>query len=136
MCYVSAHKKTWETYFGLGRTADQCLKDLLGEINCENMRGNYWAKDQEELYRVINLFSAFSITSRAIPMTQFAANRVDRDDAFWQDRLSNKIVDAHLWRPAYTPENVNKIVMLFEAMYPQEDFTWILAYANKFNAQL
>ncbi len=135
MCYVSATAAAWRKVFVKGRTLQQCLDDALAAENCENMRGNLWSRDQELLHNGINLTEGILYFNRAKEGTQFATKRVDRDNVFWYEDLVNGgagIVDAHLWRPGYTEENVQKIVALLHIIYPNEAFDWLWGYAAKF----
>jgi hypothetical protein len=136
ICYIAAAHKTWLQYFCDARfkSISELLNDLLGDVVCENMRGNFWSKDQDEAYRRINLFAGFELTNRAAEGTQFAKNRCDRDDAFWAERFMNQksFFDAHLWRPLYEQQNIEKLCRLIKMMYPQEPIDWILNYANNY----
>jgi len=131
MCYLYGHKKTWDTYFNQGRSVDKCLHELLGHIEVDNMRGNYWSKDQETAYNVISKapHKLFGRTQNGNP---HAYNRSDRDDAFWMERAHEKQLDAHLWRPPYEENNVEKIVSLLKIKYPYYTFDWVIEYATKF----
>ena len=132
MCYISATAGEWRRVFELnGKHYQDCLDKLLGDIECENMRGNYWGKDQEESYLRISQ-NRKTLINRALPETQFATKRVDRDDAFWRDRITPDLVDAHLWRPGYTDENFANILELIETMYPNEDLTWMVNYQQQY----
>jgi len=136
MCYITGVHDAFENAFGkYGNTLQQCLDNLLGGIECENMRGNYWGKDQETAYNEISLTNPL-LFDRARPGTQFASNRIDRDDSFWEERLTPDIIDAHLWRPGYLPENVDKIVRLLTFMYPNDDHNWVCDYATKYREHL
>ena len=140
MCYISAKVKDWRRAFNLrGFTYQQCLDGLLGDIDCDNMRGNYWAKDQEEAYFRISSSSALvniNLVDRARPGTQCGSNRIDRDDSFWEERLNLDVLDAHLWRPGYTEENFPKILKLLKYFYPNDDFKWLVDYTNAYKQLL
>lgn len=137
MCYISATVKDWRKAFDLeGKTYQQKLDELVGVIECEHFRGNQWSLDQGEAYRKINLTQWIFYEPRARPNTQFATHRVDRDDFYWRDRISSELVDAHLWRPGYEPNNFNNILELLLTMYPFEDFTWLVEYTKKYNELL
>jgi hypothetical protein len=136
MCYISAKVKDWRKAFNLhGKTYQQCLDETIGKEECENMRGNLWCRDQETAYNVISKQSS-CIFKRASPNTQFATHRVDRDDFFWRDRISNQLVDAHLWRPGYEPQNFANILELMQTMYPYEDFQWLIDYTEQYTKLL
>jgi len=140
ICYISAKVKDWRRAFNLRDfTYQQCLDGILGEIEAQHFRGNYWGKDQEEAYLRISSSSALvdvNLVDRARPGTQFATNRIDRDDSFWRERLSPDIIDAHLWRPGYTDENFPKILELLQYFYPNEDFTWLIDYTDQYKKLL
>jgi hypothetical protein len=136
MCYITGSSKTWKDAFGLhGKNYQQAIDELLGEIDCENMRGNYWSKDQEEAFNKINGLSN-NLISRTNGLTPFAQNRIDRDDSFWRDRLNFDVKDAHLWRPGYSEENFNKILELVKFFYPLDNFDWLIDYTNKYRELL
>lgn len=134
MCYISAPVKEWRRVFKLnGRTCQQLLDNLLGSIECENFRGNYWAKDQEEAYeKIISANPRVVEIPRARPGTQFASNRVDRDDINWRSYVNDDLVDAHLWRPGYTDQNFANIMELLQMKYPEENFQWLIDYRNEY----
>lgn len=52
MCYISAPAKDWRAVFG-DEPYQQKLDQLLGEIEGQEFRGNYWSKDQEEAFNKI-----------------------------------------------------------------------------------
>lgn len=148
ICYLTATVKQWRGTFNLYykvwegeegqmiigvKTYQQCLDELLGDIECENMRGNYWSKDQQEAHDKIfnNRFSHTEI-KRARPNTQFADHRVDRDDINWRSYVNDELIDAHLWRDGYTDENHANIMELMKMKFPDEDFTWLDNYRNEY----
>lgn len=132
ICYAYARTATWRSAFDLdGKTYQQCLDDLLGDLDAEHFRGNYWGKDQETLYNKVSRCMPILIP-RARPGTQFAANRVDRDDINWRAYVNDDLVDAHLWRPGYTDENFANIMELLTMKYPNEDFTWLRTYNEQY----
>lgn len=131
ICYAVAEKWLWKKLMNIGcKTIQECLDELLGNIECENMRGNYWGKDQETLWEKCHDF-AHKIP-RARPGTQFAQNRCDRDDINWRSYLGPDLIDAHLWRPGYTDENFANIMELLHYQYPNENFQWLIDYRNEY----
>ena len=138
ICYIYGTVKEWRNRFGInGKTYQQCLDDLLGDIEADHFRGNYWGKDQEEAYNKILGGSGHSTQiPRARPGTQFASNRVDRDDINWRAYVNDDLVDAHLWRPGYTEENFANIMELLTMKYPNEDFTWLRTYNEQYKQLL
>ena len=137
ICYGVANVGTWRKLIGEG-TPQQHLDRLLGHIECENMRGNFWAKDQETLYNLIqeNDEVDYRLHNRAKPGTQFATQRLDRDDSFILDRLSPDIWDYHCNRPGYEPQNFEKIMAILSYYFPHEDLSWINEYNEKFKQLL
>lgn len=131
MCYATGQVCAWRIAMGIAnRSYQECLDDLLGNIEAEHFRGNFWAKDQETLYNEV-LIHACEIP-RARPGTQFASNRIDRDDQFFMDRLSPDIIDYHMHRPGYTDENFEKILAVIKYFYPNEDLQWMRDYQKQF----
>jgi hypothetical protein len=132
MCYARSSVKGWRNKMNInGRSYQKCLDDLLGEIECESFRGNYWGKDQGELYLSNRSHPVIEVT-RARPNTQFADNRVDRDDQNWRSYVNDELTDAHLWRPGYSDENFPKILELLQIKYPKDDFKWLINYNNEY----
>lgn len=126
MCYIAAPLVGWRNFMQIdGRSVQQCLDDLLGPIQAENFRGNYWAKDQETAFKSLQVLP-FPIVRhlRAAEGTQFATRRADRDG--WQ--VNKDIIDAHLPRPGYTEDNFYNIYALFKEMYPSDDLAWMEKY--------
>jgi len=138
ICYISAPVKKWRMAFNIKEhTYQQCLDNLLGDIECENMRGNYWAKDQQTAHEVISVFDEIKIgLNRAKHNTQFADNRVDRDDVNWRAYVNEQLIDAHLWRPGYTEENFANIMELMTMKFPNEDFQWLIDYNEQYKKLL
>lgn len=132
MCYASGLALCWWEMFGYESISYQEMLDKhLAHENCENMRGNLWCRDQELLYNYMNKVPHNKI-SRARPGTQFASNRVDRDDSFWEERLNEFTLDAHLWRPLWEPANFEKLLKLLRFKWPEEDFGWVIEYRNEY----
>ena len=126
ICYISMLASEWQSVMGTrGKTLQQCLDELLGDITAEDFRGNYWAKDQETAYNYITQHNdRIRMHKRASPGTQFATRRADRDG--WA--VTPDIIDAHLPRPGYTSENFEKIIKLFENKYPGDSTFWMHRY--------
>lgn len=132
VCYCGATVKVWREVFNLkGKYFQQCLDELLGDIECENMRGNYWGKDQEELWNKISQTERVELP-RARPGTQFASNRYDRDDAYLLDRLSLDTIDYHMPRPGYEEKAFNQIMTVLKFHYPYDDFAWLENYRTEY----
>lgn len=135
MCFISAKVKDWRNAFELyDKTYQQCLDETIGKEECENMRGNLWSRDQETAYNKINLTQEINLVLRSNGLNQFAQNRVDRTDTNWRSYLNDNLIDAHLWRPGYTDENFANIMELMTTMYPNDDFSWLVEYNEKYKA--
>lgn len=139
ICYASGKVKDWRTLFDIDsddwtvnkrRTYQECLDILLGPIEAEHFRGNYWAKDQETLYQCT--WESAALMNRAKPGTQFATNRLDRDDAYLLDRLNPDIIDYHMPRPGYEEGAFNQIMTVLKYFYPNDDFQWLIDYKNAY----
>jgi hypothetical protein len=133
MCYIAMPASTWRDGMWImdGESVQKELDQLLGHLDCEHFRGNYWAKDQETAFNHISASGLPVIKhNRAKPGTQFATRRADRDG--WPEVILPDIIDAHLPRPGYTPENFAKILNLFQAMYPEDNFDWMIEYRNEY----
>ena len=138
MCYLIGSVKTWRSQFLLeGYTYQQKLDELLGDIECENMRGNYWSKDQQEANRAIveSQFDNINV-NRAKEGTQFASHRYDRDDKFILDRLSPDTIDFHMPRPGYEDKNFEIILTILKYHYPDENFDWLISYNEEYKKLL
>lgn len=132
MCYASATVKDWRRIMNTyGKAYQTVLGELLDDIQCENMRGNHWSKDQDLLKQnVDNGVVPIIHMTRAHKGTQFATRRCDRDG--WNP-MQRDLVDAHLPRPAYEENNFKKILELFQIQYPNDNFAWMTEYKNKYN---
>ena len=131
MCYAHASVKYWRRLFNLeGKTYQQCLDELLAEIECENMRGNYWGKDQQTLWEKTN--GKALLLNRAKEGTQFATKRVDRDDINWRSYVNDDLVDAHLWRDGFEENNFKNIMELLQMKYSNDNFDWLISYTEAY----
>ena len=137
MCYLVGQVWTWRTLIGDG-TGQEHLDKLLGDINSISMRGDYWSKDQETIYNLLqqNDEVDYRLFNRAKPGTQFATNRLDRDDAYILERLSPDIVDYHANRPGYEPHNFQTIMAILNYYFPHDDLSFIEEYNEKFKQLL
>jgi len=138
ICFLTATVKQWRDAFNInGKSYQQCLDELLGDIECENMRGNYWSKDQQEAYDKIhhNRFSHTEI-KRAKEGTQFASHRYDRDDAYILDRLSPDTIDYHMNRPGFDDRNFEIILTIMKYHFPDEDFQWLIDFNEQYKKLL
>lgn len=135
-CYIVGDVVHWREAFKLnGKTYQQAIDELLKDDECENYRGCRWSVDQEQSFLNISKVN-HNLIPRARPDTQFAANRVDRDDINWRAYVNDDLVDAHLWRPGYTDENFANIMELLTMKYPNEDFTWLRTYNEQYKQLL
>ena len=137
MCYLVGQVKTWRDLIGEGSPQEHLDREL-GNINSLSMRSDYWAKDQELAYNMLqsNDEVDYRLFNRARPGTQFATNRLDRDDSFILERLSPDIVDYHANRPGYEPHNFSVIMSILDYYFPHEDLSWIEEYNEKYKQLL
>ena len=139
MCYAAMTVKQWRMVTkSEGKTYQQCLDEELGGLDSLHFRGNFWSKDQETLHNLIHSNDEvdYRLHNRAKPGTQFATQRLDRDDSFILERLSPDIWDYHCNRPGYEPQNFEKIMAILSYYFPHEDLSWINEYNEKFKQLL
>jgi len=133
MCFLMGPVKSWRNIMQTNAGLDYqfYLDQLLDPIECEHFRSNQWCFDQNLAFKNFNA-SELSLTkhNRAALGTQFATRRADRDG--WPEVIPPDIIDAHLPRPGYTEENFAKILNLFQAMYPLDNFDWMIEYRNQY----
>lgn len=137
ICYISAKVKDWRNAFEInGRTYQQCIDDLLGDIEAQEYRGNFWAKDQENAYNKINLTQELNYVPRSNGQNQWATKRYDRDDSYILDRLSSDTIDFHMNRPGYEDKNFEIILTILKYHFPDENFQWLIDYTNAYKQLL
>lgn len=137
ICYISADVEYWRKTFGItwGKGYQQCLDELLGGIDSISMRSDYWVFDQEFAYKKIKPTHPILI-SRGRRADGYSENRLDRDDVNILSRLSPDIIDYHMNRPGYEDANFNVILTVLKFYYPNEDFTWLINYQQRFKELL
>jgi hypothetical protein len=138
ICFISAKKYLWQFIMNRGDyTYQDCLDNLLGDIECESFKGNYWGKDQETVHLHIST-SPIEVHkfNRSNGQNQFATKRYDRDDSYILDRLNHDTIDFHMNRPGFEENNFNIILTILKYHYPQEDFTWLINYTNEYKKLL
>jgi len=137
MCYATAKVGTWRRIMGIdGRSYQQCLDDLLGHEEMQDMRANLWCRDQETLSSKVFATKDWFLVPRAKPGTQFADKRYDRDDAYILDRLSPDTIDYHMNRPGYEDGNFSVILQVLQYHYPNENFQWLIDYNEEYKKLL
>jgi hypothetical protein len=135
MCYCAMTAKNWRKVMNIGeKNIYECLDELLGKIEVENMRGNYWCKDQETLHDrcIASGIEINKIDRRKSDEHRIATNRIDRDGWNYSNRELELVIDAHLPRPGYTSENFDKILTLLSRKYPADDFTWLTEHRKNY----
>ena len=130
MCYIGMQVGQWRHIFGINnRTYQQCLEELIDNIEGENIRGEQWFLDQ--------WYATKKIKESGLPVLSIergrdggggALNRSDRDGWAIQDYC----IDSHLPRPGYLPENLEKICQLLLVQFPDKDFKWFEEYTEKY----
>lgn len=137
ICYLMGKVNIWRKVMGIeNKTYQQCLDELLGNIDCENMKSNYWSKDQETINDKLYKIDDWFLISRSNGQTQFATKRYDRDDMFLLDKLSLDTIDFHMPRPGFEQKNFDIILKVLEYHYPNDNFQWLIDYTNKFKKLL
>lgn len=139
MCYVVGEARSFSKAMGSwNKGYQECLDDLLGGIEAEHFRGNYWGKDQETLFnRIIESEDIdFRLHKRAKEGTQFATNRLDRDDAYILERDIMGAIDFHMPRPGFEDKNFDIIFEILSKRYPEENLDWMIAYKNEYKKLL
>lgn len=134
MCFIGMPVHKWKDIFDLhNKTLQQALDETVGQLQSISFRGDFWGYDQWYAHKKI-VESGVNVlkNSRAKMPERFACYRIDRDDFYWEEKLNQPIIDAHLWRPLYTPENFNKLEKLLRYFYPLEDFSWLIDYTKKY----
>jgi len=136
ICYSIASKSNLEWIFETkGNTYQSMLDELLGDIECDHFKGNYWGKDQEELFLRSRKANKI-LVPRSNGQNQFAQNRYDRDDAYLLERLNPDTIDFHMPRPGYEEKNFDIILKVLQYHYPKEDFTWLINYNEQYKQLL
>lgn len=132
ICYIYANRKVWQETFNKNNLSyQQCLDNLLGDIDVENMRGNYWSKDQEEAYKNISLTNP-KLVNRSSNGNQFATNRLDRDDSYILSKLTPDIFDFHMNRPGYEDYQFSIIMQVLKYYFPYDEIKWVEDYRNEY----
>ena len=126
LCYISARASEWRKAFVLnGATVTGAIDREIGHVKCDDMRGNYWFRDQETARKYIG--ENVTIIPRKLK-TGKASGRLEREEK----NLRPFTIDAHLPRPGYEARNLNNIVHLLNQAFPGS-FNWVRDYANRFN---
>lgn len=137
ICYLIAKAKEWRYAFEInGKSYQEKLDDLLGNINAEHFRGNYWGKDQEEAFLRIVQQSFICTINRSNGQNQFATRRLDRDDAYILERDIRGAIDFHMPRPGYETANFNIIFDILSKRYPNDDLQWMKEYQQQYKLLL
>jgi hypothetical protein len=130
MCFIGMRASIWRNVFGITKTAQEHVAELIDPIEGDNIRGCQWSYDQWYAKKLLDASNLpVSILHRAKPLTQFASHRADRDG--WYFDLPG-LVDAHLPRPLTDEANFKKVQDLFIAKYPNGDFGWMEAYRKEY----
>jgi hypothetical protein len=127
ICYLSATAAQWRESFQMDtqHTATDYINREIGHVKCDDMRGNYWFRDQETARKYIGE----NITSfaRKLP-TGKARGRLDRDQLHL---FVSGVIDCHLPRPGYEDQNYSAIKKLLNKAFPGE-FAWLDEYHKAF----
>ncbi len=133
MCFIAMPAKKWRTIFDLYGTAQEALDNTVGKLESQHFRGDHWGYDQWYAYKRITESGFDTVRhNRAKMPERFAKHRADRDNAYWLEHLTPKTIDAHLWRPLWEEANFQKLMTIMKFFWPDEDFTWIVEYREKY----
>jgi hypothetical protein len=130
MCYAIMPPEKWRTIFGINKSYQEHIAELINPIEGLNIRGEQWCYDQWYLKKKLDE-SGFEVIkhNRSNGQNQFAQNRADRDGWHFDP---NNIIDAHLPRPLTDEQNFNKALELLQMKYPHDNFDWLVRYRNEY----
>ncbi len=133
MCFIKMTAKDWREVLNINKTYQEHISELINPIEGINIRGEQWNYDQWYIKKKLDKSGKnVGLVNRSNGITQFAQNRVDRDDTNWKRYLNENLIDAHLWRLGYTDENFSNILELMTTMYPNDNFDWLVNYRQKY----
>jgi len=134
MCYIKMKAKDWRKAFNIQKTYQEHISELIDPIEGLNIRGEQWCYDQWYAKKKITESGIPIIYyDRAIPGTQFASKRADRDGWHFDP---DSLIDAHLPRPLTDDANFQKVYDLFSVKYPNDDLTWMKEYQQEYKKLL
>jgi hypothetical protein len=136
MCYVGMFAFQWREMMGIerGECIEQWLVQVLsacaGRVASPDIN-QYWYLDQELLTHKLAAYQhsrpncRWHFLDRGQYANGLAYGRVDRAD--WH--LNHpELIDAHLPRPGYSPENHRRIMPLLERVWGRSATTWMHDY--------
>lgn len=135
MCYISMSAEKWRKVFGITKTAQEHIAELIDPIEGQNIRGEQWSYDQWYAKKKLNEYlqgpelRLIVFRPRAKPGTQFASRRADRDGWHFDPY---DIIDAHLPRPLTDEANFEKVIDLFKIKFPNADFAWAYKFREEY----
>lgn len=134
MCFISMPVKKWKSIFGIEKSYQEHLEELINPIQGLDIRGEQWCFDQWYAKKKITESGVEVIEHpRSNGLNQFAQNRADRDG--WHFDIHN-IIDAHLPRPLTNEDNVYKVFDLFWMKYPNDNLSWMSSFINEYKQLL
>lgn len=134
MCFIAMPTHTWRDIFGIDKTYQEHLEELINPIQGLDIRGEQWCFDQWYAKKKIKESGVEVIEHpRSNGITQFAQNRADRDGWYFDPY---NIIDAHLPRPLTEQANLDKVIDLFLTKFPEDDFNWVDSFANEYKKLL
>jgi len=130
MCYACMPVSKWKSVYGITKSYQEHIADIVNPIQSDNVRGSNWCLDQFLLKRELDKSGEQIVFHpRSNGQNQFAQKRADRDGWHFDPY---DIIDAHLPRPLTDDENLQKVITLFETKYAFENFDWMRIYANEY----
>lgn len=133
MCFILMSVKNWRTVFGIYKSYQEHIAELINPIQGMNIRGEQWSYDQWFAKKKIDA-SGLEVFkhNRSNGQNQFATRRIDRDNIAWRESLNLDLIDAHLWRPLYIETNFDNLLEMFKYFYPNENLHWMTEYKNEY----
>lgn len=130
MCYIKMSAHRWKEVFGITKTYQDHVSELIDPIEGQNIRGEQWCYDQWYAKKKIAEYDWEVVYhKRTNGNNQFAQKRADRDG--WSFDPFN-IIDAHLPRPLTDEENFKKVYDLFKIKYPNDNLNWMNQYYEQY----
>jgi hypothetical protein len=132
MCYAAMPAKDWREVFGINKSYQEHIAELIDPIEGMNIRGEQWCYDQWYLKKKLTESGReINLHKRSNGQNQFAQKRADRDGWHFDPY---DIIDAHLPRPLTDQENFDKVYDLFKTKYPTDNLDWMIQYRNEYLA--
>jgi len=131
ICYIGMHRTDWQMLMKIGTKDYNSLikRDLETLPNAQSEdQVKRWVVDQDLITEKLNGVSGKLIVNRGILPNGYPVGRVDR--SAWTLHHP-ELIDAHLLRQGWLPENMGKTMQLLHGIWP-DNFGWFADYAYEF----